>query len=312
MAVNFQNKSQSLNVIRWCTIMSLLFVLCIFLLPQSASIAKSNNLTISQYRYAQLLVNIPIISVWYFAFWGYSKLKEYSKAIIKTPEGKSIDKLASGITWLAWSLPVVAITNKILTAIGGKKISINSFTIILSNYIDLVLPLVAFIIISSAARKLIGDKKASLDTTRNRLLIILFALIGVVYCFLILRAFDLSSLASTKNPYHLPAWLMIVSIIIPYLYAWFIGLLAAYEILIYSKHLHGLLYKNAMYFLACGLVAIIISYIAGQYLSSVWHMPKHLEFSLKQIIIILFKIVGGIGYIFLAYGASKLKKIEEV
>jgi hypothetical protein len=110
----------------------------------------------------------------------------------------------------------------------------------------------------------------------------------------------------------LPAWLMIVSVIVPYLYAWCIGLLAAYEIMVFSVNVRGLLYRRALLFLVIGLVAVILSSIAYQYVNSVVPRTGELVFNYKLLLTLAIRIVSGIGFFVLAIGASRLKKIEEV
>jgi hypothetical protein len=105
---------------------------------------------------------------------------------------------------------------------------------------------------------------------------------------------------------------MVVSVIIPYLYAWFVGLLAAYEIMLFSRHSKGVLYRQSLSLLALGLVVIIASSIALQYMNSIQPRVGHLMLSYHLIITSIFRIIGGGGFVLLAVGANRLKKIEEV
>ena len=98
---------------------------------------------------------------------------------------------------------------------------------------------------------------------------------------------------------------MIVSVIIPYLYAWFIGLLAAYEILQFSVNTPGLLYRRALLYLVTGLVAVIVSSIALQYINSVV-LPRtgDLLFNYKLLLTLVVRVVSGIGFFVMAIGAT--------
>jgi len=105
---------------------------------------------------------------------------------------------------------------------------------------------------------------------------------------------------------------MVITIMVPYLYVWFIGLLASYEIAIVSKNVKGVLYRRALQLLGAGLVTIIVSSIALQYISGVSTHTTHIVFDYKLVVGVLFRIVGGAGFIMLALGALRLKRIEEV
>jgi hypothetical protein len=265
-----------------------------------------------EYRLVASAIALPSIAVWFVAFWGYGKLYEYSQAIIKSKEGPHFNRMAIGSSWLAWSLPIVMICSFTLTHLSNKWPTFHNTAIIISNYVSLIVPLVALAIISSASSGLIGKARLNLSPKSVRYIMLLFLAVGVAYCFLIFRSLDLTSIASANNPYYLPVWLLILTVIIPYLYAWFIGLLAAYEITQFTINIKGLLYKRALQFLAIGLVVIIVSAIAIQYTSSVFPRTGVLVINERLFLNLALHILSGAGFIIMAIGANRLKKIEEV
>jgi hypothetical protein len=295
-----------------CVGLSVLYIVLIFILPTNHVAMHHYNLSSIEYRIITATIALPTIAVWFAAFWGYSKLREYSQAISKSKEGPHFRKLGRGCAWLAWSLPLTTISAFILNCIADKWPAFHPSAIILSNYIALIVPFIAFIIISLAARDMVGKSRLNMELSSARLTMVLFLAGGLLYCFLIFRSLDLTSLASTKNSYFLPVWLMIISVIVPYLYAWFLGLLATYEIMIFSINVHGLLYRRALLYLVTGLMAVILSSIALQYVSSVIPRTGDLTFNYKLLLTLAIRIISGIGFFVLAIGASRLKKIEEV
>jgi hypothetical protein len=136
--------------------------------------------------------------------------------------------------------------------------------------------------------------------------------VGVLYCYLIFRQLGSISFGSTADPYYLPLWLMVTTVTIPYLYAWFIGLLAAYEISAYSRHIRGLLYKQSLWLLAIGLVVVIGSSVTLQYINSVGPRAGYLLLNYHLLFLSCCRIIGSCGYALIALGAIRLKKIEEV
>lgn len=301
-----------LRAMQWCSGLTIIYVAVIFLLPNSSSSLMSMHLDSIDFNVVTLIAAIPSIIVWFIAFWGYTKLRAYAQAIKKTKEGPHFNRLATGITWLAWSLPITAIISHTLDGIANKHVNFHPSAIIISNYADMLLPLIAFIIIASAAKGILGSTGVDLGKISARIIMVVFVIAGVSYCSLTLRAFDLTSLSSTDNPYFLPAWLMVLTLIIPFLYSWFIGLLAAYEITLSAYQTKGILYKRALFFLVAGLVAIIVSSIIVQYLNSVLPSTGHLVINYKTLVVIGFRVIDGIGFILLTIGANRLKKIEEV
>jgi hypothetical protein len=301
------------RILRWCSLLTFIYVITVFVFPYSSTAINSYHISALQYRFAVIMIELPVIVVWFFAFWGYGKLKQYAWSIKQTEEGKYFDKLADGMTWLAWSLPLSALFGRILSGLNGGSVMGHSAATIVDNYFALLLPFIAFIIIGLATRSIVGQKnRISLATSSGQAIVSIFAVIGVLYCYLLLKAFDLHSLSSSQNHYHLPAWLIVITIMIPYLYAWLTGLLAACELTIYARKVKGVLYKKALMNLIYGLFAVVFSFISSQYSSSVWPSHGHLVFDSRLIIITIFRIIGGLGFILMAVGANQLKRIEEV
>jgi hypothetical protein len=302
----------TLKTMQWCTAMAVLYIGLIFILPASQAAMQHYHLSALEYRVATASLALPTIVVWFAAFWGYAKLREYSQAIAKSKEGSHFAQLGNGCAWLAWSLPLTTISAFVLNGISNWQPTFHPTAIILANYIALIVPLIAFVVIGLAARNMVGKLHLNLDLTSARLTMLLFLAGGIAYCFLIFHRLDPMSLTSTHNSYFLPIWLLIVSVIIPYLYAWFIGLLAAYEITLFGVNMHGLLYRRALLYMVSGFVAVILSSIALQYLDSVVPRTGALLFNYKLLLTLVIRVVSGIGFFTLAIGASKLKKIEEV
>src|SRR5205807_891103 len=98
----------------------------------------------------------------------------------------------------------------------------------------------------------------------------------------------------------------------PYLYVWFVGLLAAYEITLFSRVTSGVLYRRALRLLAGGLIAVIVSAIAIQYLNGLLPSSGHVVLNYKLLLVWLCRIISGAGFVMITIGASRLKSIEEV
>lgn len=290
---------------------AMFYILLTLVLPANDITRQAYGLTAFEYHVVALLVAFPTLLVWFAAFMGYSQLRGYARAIRRTPEGIYFDQLAGGVTWLAWSLPVSVIVPNIFNSIANGN-SLHAGSVIASNYLTLILPLVAFSVIAAASRGLLATVKVKLTLVNARLLIISFLLLGVLYCFFTFRHFDLTSLGSTDNPYFLPLWLMVMTVTVPYLYAWFMGILAAFEITLFRRHVRGVLYKRPLGLLVGGLLLVILSSVAQQYTASVEPRLAHLVLDYRLVLTLAFRILSGVGFILIALGAHRLQKIEEV
>lgn len=295
-----------------CIGLALLYFILIFLLPANKQVTANHNLTSAEYHTLVFLIVLPSVAVWFVAFYGYAKLREYAVSLKAAPESMGFERLARGVMWLAWSLPVTAIVSITVNSIANSSSGFHPAAIIITNYITLLFPLVAFSLIGMASRNLLSHTKLSLSSTTTRIIMVLFLIAGVLYCYLIFRNFDSSSLGSTDNPYFLPIWLMLITVIVPFLYAWFIGILAAYEIVSYSRQVRGVLYRQALHLMVGGLVAVIIASIALQYMASIQPSTGHLTISFRLILNVVFRAIGGVGFILMALGATRMKRIEDI
>jgi hypothetical protein len=107
-------------------------------------------------------------------------------------------------------------------------------------------------------------------------------------------------------------WLLVLTIIIPYLYAWFIGLLAAFEITVVARQAKGILYRQALRLLAGGVSVVIAGLITIQYVRSVFPSGGKLSLGLVLLLIYLVYLIVAAGFVLITLGANRLKKIEEI
>jgi hypothetical protein len=312
MTAQQTNDRLTVKALRQITWWIIIETALIFVLPPNHVTMRLHHFSPLEYRIVLFTVTLPALTSWVAAFFGYAKLQEYVSMIKDTPEGPHFAKLAVGCTWLAWSLPISATLSLCLSATANHWSGFYPAAVIIRNYANLGFSLIAFSIIGGSSRNMVNYAKLKFSLVSVRLIITLFLLAGVLYCYLTFKHFDLTSLSSTHNSYYLPIWLMVISVMIPYLYTWFSGLLAAYEINLFSKRADGVLYRRPLRLLAIGLLIIIISFVALQYTSSLHPDIGPVNLDYRRLLTSLFRIMSGVGFVMLGYGALRLKKIEEV
>jgi hypothetical protein len=302
----------TLRVIKPFAAVTLVYLLLVLFLPANKASMHEYHLSAMQYHVLIFLIVLPIVVVWFSAFYGYAQIKAYADKISDTEEGKGFTQLARGFKWLAWGFPIPAILKIIMNSIVNDHVGFKGADIIIDSYVTLLVSLIAFTIISNGARGLTNTKQFFISQRTIRWLVACFVAIGVTYCFLTFRQLDIHHLTSTNNPFYLPSWLMVSSITIPFLYTWFIGILAAYEIIMYGRRSSGILYRRPTRTLALGVALIIVGSIALQYVTSV--VPRSAHFSLNGMLLTTYVIrfIAGIGYFILVVAANRLRKIEEV
>jgi hypothetical protein len=295
-----------------CIFLVVINTALIFLLPPSSATMDAYNLSSIEYKIISFAISLPSYIVWFAAFIGYAKLLEYASTIRNTPEGKHYYRLARGGAWLAWSLPLSKIFSTLLGGIENVSPEFHATALILGTYFSLILQLVAFVLIASATRSLANDARLKLSLTVTRSLMLAFILAGISYCYFVLKHLDMSSLSSSNNGYYLPVWILLLTIVIPYLYMWFTGLLSACYLTLLGMKVKGHFYKHAMSYLVTGIAVLLMGSIAIQYISNVQPRAGHVLLDARLALTLIFRIVQGFGFALIAVGAIKLKKIEEV
>ncbi|HWT55450.1 MAG TPA: hypothetical protein VN031_00270 [Candidatus Microsaccharimonas sp.] len=292
----------------WVCFWILLYFVLIIVLPPNKLTMQDYHLTGNEFRIFAALAGIPVASVWIAAFVGYSALASYAERVRTTREGQAYAHIARGLQWLAWSVPVSVCANTLLGGLANLKPSFSSAAFILSHYVYLGIALIAFTFMTDGTRRLREIINRAPSQLAIRGMMAIATLISVVYCTITLRTVQ----QQHPNSYHLPVWLILLTVIIPYLYAWLMGFYAVFEMSQYRRAVRGLFYKQPLRLLATGTICAIIASIALQYLTSTSRYLRRITLDGRLVALYLILFIFATGYIFIAVGAAKLKKIEEI
>lgn len=291
----------------------LIYIVLVFSVPVNHLLLKHYNISITALRFIELTYVIPLVLIWSLAFYGYTYVSKYANSISKSKDGVQMTKIGIGIGVLAFGGPLSNIISTVLGAFAQHYIRFVPSSTIIGNYIALIIPLIAFIFIGLGARGLADTVKAYLSYKDMQILAIFLILVGTLFCYLIFHSLPGSlKLGVTAKPiYYLPNWLLLFTIVIPYISVWFYGSLAAMHVKTYYDKVRGSIYKSSLKFLASGIGFIVISYIVIECLTTVSSKLITLKISSLLLIIYPLLILISIGYILIAIGAKKLRKIEE-
>jgi hypothetical protein len=246
--------------------------------------------------------------VWFMSFYGYSALASYAEKVDGSHEGHSMRKIAKGLTLLAWGLPISICATTLLGGIARINPWFVSAALIISHYVYLVISLFAFTILSDGTRGLREAMKTMPSKVAQRVMIGIGVVLSVGYCVITLDTVKNVS----PNPYRLPVWLILLTIIAPYLYAWLMGLFAVFDISQYRRAVRGVFYKKALRLIGTGTTFVILASISLQWLSSTSRYLRRINLNWTLVATYFILITFAIGFIMIAAGAAKLKKIEEV
>jgi hypothetical protein len=257
-------------------------------------------------RLIDLTIIVLLAAIWFAGFYGFAQLQAYSQLIQNDKDGKQLAKLTNGIFLLVMWLPVSSVTSSVLNYIVTKHTGLLPAVKIIENYISLCLPLLGFILIGRAARGLGKLVRHRFSYNYINFLAVILIYVGLIYYRLIVTTSDRQAI------YHMSIWLILLTLVAPYIYMWFVGLMAVYDIYGYGQKIKGIVYKKAWGLLALGLGWLIVLSISFQYLTSLSARLSHLSIYWILAIIYALLLVLSVGFVLTALGARRLRRIEEV
>jgi hypothetical protein len=297
---------KKLTPMHWFVILAVTTAGLALCLPPDPQTLRQLHITSLVYRIAITLILVPFGIIWYTAFYAFTKLMEYSRAIKGSEDGQAFAKITAGMGVLAFGLVLPTTISLVLQNIAMHHQGFKAVDVIVTNYLNLLV-LASFLIIGNGTRLLANMAKYRPSLAGIRFFALLFISLSVLFTYLVIHFHE-------KHPdvYYLPTPLLLTTFIIPYLFGWFMALLSAYEFGLYAKYAKGLLYRQALRKLAQGIVVTILGSVVVQFVTSTVALKySHSLGSLLAIEYILLLIIA-VGLTLMALGTKKLKKIEEV
>ena len=291
-------------------VLLLVYVGLTFGLPVDPETLQRYKLTESQIKLVNLTIVLPVILIWLTALYGFVNLKKYAQTVADTKEGKAFGYLTLGLMVLAFSLPINAIISSLAKYISINNSEMLTATTITRNYITLIFSLATFMVLITGATALAKTvKRKSIPTVPASFAIGLISL-SVVYTWLI-TAKPINQ-GIDERAYFLPSWLLILTVVIPYLLAWRAGLAATYYLYTFHQNVKGVIYKSAFKDLAMGIGVVVMVSILIQLLTT--SSARLSTLNLTPILLIIYVLLAlyAVGFGFVARGAKKLKRFEDL
>jgi hypothetical protein len=290
-----------------------LYAILVFLLPSNQALVKHYHLSPVAIRFLDITVVIPLILIWSTAYYGYSMTKKYASTIIEDKDGVEISKISNGIAVLAFGGPINSIISTITNYIAHLHGGFLPKATIINNYSSLTVAFVGFIIIGGGARGLADTVKLRTSYKSIQNLAVVVIILVTIFTYLIFHTLpqSLKLGISPKPSYYLPDDLLIFTIVIPYIYLWFIGGMAAMDLYGFYKKVKGIIYKQSMKYMAIGVSFLVVTYVVLQYLTTLSAKLYNLKLASLLLVVYPLLILISVGYVLVAIGSKKLNKIEE-
>lgn len=287
-----------------------IYIILGFVLPTDPQTLSKYGLTELSARLLNLSVVIPISLIYLSALYGFVHVNNYANKVLHSKEGPHFKRLAEGLAILVFSLPVSSLLGSLRSFFRHVQPDLLPTVSILRNYVILALVFAAMFLIARGAQGLYGTLKRQKETMQQLSFygIIAPVLLASVYTWLVVSQ---GRITPDDGPYFLPDWLVVLTIVAPYVFVWCLGIRAATHLLAYQVGVKGVVYKRAIKNLAVGIAVIILVSILIQGITSLNMVISRLNLTPLLAIVYMLIALYVVGYGLVARGAKKLKQIEE-
>ncbi|MDF2461321.1 MAG: hypothetical protein K0S68_724 [Candidatus Saccharibacteria bacterium] len=257
----------------------------------------------------RLTIIVPIHLIWLLAMRGAVAFKNYSALIAGGKESKAIDLIANGLLWTIGYL----ILNSVLSATTPFFAGTSVFAplVIIRDHLAPFFSLIAFFLIYRGSH-LLRDIAGFTTWTRGTAWIVAaYSVFAFLFVLQFATAPILDGAAAGRTATSIvPHNILLFTLIVPFLSAWFMGVAALINISKYARHVKGVLYRSALVNLVRGLIVVIGFSISLQLLNFSAKYLATLQIGAILLILYALMILYATGFFLVANGARKLAKLE--
>jgi hypothetical protein len=292
--------------------LTVLYVALVFAGPVDHAVLDKYHLSVLSLRLLDVAILLPLIAVWYISFYGFITIKSYASVIKHDDDGQGFEKLGHGLAILGIGMVLSSIATSVIKNLTLHDRQLIPTGVIIGNYLAVGLAMASFWYMYQGSLTLTGVIPGHNVSDRWPLLRPLYTMFGAVFAYSAATNSErrAPAMALTHGLYYLPDWLIVVSVILPLLVAWYLGLLAVRNIAHYSRNINGVIYRSQLKRVAQGLTIIITSSVGVQILTLFSKSTSNL--SLGSLLLIIFALIAviAVGFIVVAIGAKKLMQLE--
>jgi hypothetical protein len=257
----------------------------------------------------RLSIIIPIHLIWLLALSGAVALKNYATLIKGGRESSAISLIADGLLWTIGYLVVSSVASAATPFFANT--SQYDAIIIIRDHLAPLASLIAFVYIFRGSHLLREIGKFATWTRTTAWIMAAYAF----FAFFFVLQFSTSPVITSQTAGRTaatiaPHSILLFTMVVPFLIAWFLGILAIINITKYARHVKGVLYRQALRNLVVGISGIIAFAVVVQVISLAAKYLADLKLGPILAIVYLLLLLYGAGFLLVRSGAKKLGRLE--
>ena len=286
-------------------------VLTVTNIPSGDTLSKYHVST-AQAHLLLLTIAVPYIIIWMVGLVGYLKLHVYTRYLKAGKDASGFKTLSLGVLLLTIWLPFSTMLSTLSATYYAEHPSATAWLVRVDNYVNIVFLLAAFYLVYLGSLRLLSITRAKRIGMSHRQTV-LYIVFAALYVFVVFNdsVRQVAATDTTTATYYLSDWWILLTIVIPRLYMWFLGFSAAANMILYRQEVKGAIYREALRMVAFGITGIVVTTVLLRIVQSLSTALNELNLALLLLIIYVLLLVIALGYLLLARGAERLRKIEE-
>lgn len=296
---------------RWKYILAYLLVVGSYLILSLTSPIRGNSFGLSavELNLLKLTFIVPLILIWLAGFFGATRLREYAAQVKDSKVARPLGMVATGVIILVVGMVVSGLFSSLRTY--ALETEYYPLFRIVSNYIAAFFPLVGIYYIFRGAEGLPGKN----IPVRGIYRVVVTAILAAGFVGLLALLFgnpyrNATPDAAKITSFHLSDPLIILTILLPYFLTAYFGIMGVLSLRRYGNQATGE-YRASFLRLANGLLGIVSISIASLLLAMLPALFAEMPLGTILIIVYLLIALYAVGYLMVASGARKLKRLAE-
>jgi hypothetical protein len=255
----------------------------------------------------RLTIIVPLFYIWTTAARGATTFKTYAMLVKDGREGRAFNDIANGLLWTVAYVIALSLSGSMIQFFQHWQYY--DALVVIRDHLPIMIALVGFFLLYRGSDRLRNAAEFTTWTSGTFGLLAGYAAFSIALVLGFSQATPLQSSAQSSMTI-LPRTLLLYTQILPYIAAWFMGILAGVNIAKYAKNVKGVLYRRALQNVVYGIWGVVIF---SAFLQALALVSRYLlNWQLAEIVLLLYglMLLYSIGFIFISKGAKYLTKIE--
>lgn len=290
-----------------------------WLISLAVSQSQSYSSLITQYDISEVsarallfVISLPVLIVYFAIAFAFIRFYTYAVRIKKSDEGPGYNSLAMALLVSLVSLFLSSLLSNLRIQMFGTEDRQTHIVDYVSLYSQIGLALATFYLLHQGSKQLLQSLGSKARTGLGLRSAIGFSLLSATFVYAVFQnpIRTASGDPSVRATYGVNDVLILITVILPYLISWLLGISAYFNLRSYAKKVSGIIYKQIIGTFAAGMGIIIFLTIGLQFLTQISESFRNSGLSVILSIVSFILIAIVVGYLKVAQAAKKLDAIE--